>query len=219
MRPERAERLRDVALRRQAGFTVLLENVHDQHNVGAVMRTCDAVGIHEIYVLQTEAGLKYKNFNLGRRTTAGARRWVDLHYYTDTELCFERLRSRYDRIYATHLDAEAVSLYDLDLTERVCLVFGNEHEGITPEVLAQCDGNFVIPMQGMTQSLNISVACAVTLYEGMRQRLTKGYYEPGAGADTAWREALHADYIQRHETKHAPEQVEPRRRPKGDSRK
>jgi tRNA (guanosine-2'-O-)-methyltransferase len=218
MRPERAERLREVALRRQVGFTVLLENVHDQHNVGAVMRTCDAVGIFEIYVLQTEPGLQYKNFNLGRRTTAGARRWVDLHYYTDTELCFRNIRQRYDRVYATHLNASAVSLYSLDLTERVCLVFGNEHTGITADVLAHCDANFIIPMQGMTQSLNISVACAVTLYEGMRQRIAKGRYETAAD-QVPELEKLHAEYVRRHESKHSPEQVAPRRRTKGDSRK
>jgi tRNA (guanosine-2'-O-)-methyltransferase len=217
MRPERAERLREVAHRRQYGFTVLLENVHDQHNIGAVMRTCDAVGIAEIFVLQTEARLRYKNLNLGRRTTAGSRRWVDLHYYTDREACFQEIRRRYDRIYATHLSAEAVSLYELDLTEKVCLVFGNEHTGITAEVLAECDANFLIPMQGMTQSLNISVACAVTLYEGMRQRLAKGMYQSKPDdALTAWHEELNREYVRRHETKYAPAQVAPRNTPRDD---
>ena len=91
------------------------------------------------------------------------------------------------------------SLYDLDLTESVALLFGNEHFGLSREILAYTDGNFLIPQVGMAKSLNISVACAVTLYEAMRQRLQNGQYAKDDEASQANHEALVADYIQRHE--------------------
>ena len=87
------------------------------------------------------------------------------------------VKKQCDKIYATHLGVESHSLYDLDLTERVALVFGNEHSGVTEECLKYCNGNFIIPQVGMVQSLNISVACAITLYEAFRQRLNAGYYD------------------------------------------
>ena len=87
------------------------------------------------------------------------------------------VRKKCDKIYATHLGVESCSLYELDLTQRVALVFGNEHAGVTEDCLSYCDGNFIIPQMGMVQSLNISVACAITLYEGMRQRLHAGLYD------------------------------------------
>lgn len=199
MKPEREKRLRDVAFSRQPDLTVILENVHDQHNIGAVLRSCDSIGIKEIFVLYSEPDIQIKNVKLGKRTSAGTRKWVDVHFYTDTDACFEHVRTRYDRILATHLDEEARSLYDLDLTQSTALLFGNEHAGISEKALALADGNFIIPQCGMVQSLNISVACAVTLYEAYRQRDTKGYYGDNNPAETAEQEALFKDYIRRHE--------------------
>jgi tRNA (guanosine-2'-O-)-methyltransferase len=199
MKPERKERLRQVAYRRQFDLTVILENVHDQHNIGAVLRSCDSVGIREIFVLYSEPDIQIKNVKLGKRTSAGTRKWVDVHFYTDTEACFQHVRSSYDRILATHLDEEARSLYHLDLTRSTALLFGNEHAGLSSEALAHADGNFLIPQSGMVQSLNISVACAVTLYEAYRQRYAKGYYGEDNPTPAAEQEALFQDYIRRHE--------------------
>lgn len=199
MTEERRERLRGVAYRRQPDLTVILENVHDQHNVGAVLRSCDSIGIREIFVLYSEPDIEVKNVKLGKRTSAGTRKWVDVHFFTDTEACFAAVRARYDRILATHLDEQAKSLYDLDLTASTALIFGNEHDGISKEALAHADGNFIIPQQGMVRSLNISVACAVTLYEAYRQRAAKGFYAENNPADPADREALFQEYIRRHE--------------------
>lgn len=148
------------------------------HNIGAVLRSCDSVGIHELFVLYNEPQLQKDYLELGKRTTAGTRKWLDVNYYTDTEVCFEAVRQRYDFIYATHLGQTAVSLYDLDLTPRVALLFGNEMLGLSDEAMQYADGNFIIPQMGMAESLNISVACAVSLYEAYRQRNLQGAYEP-----------------------------------------
>ncbi|MCB0635829.1 MAG: RNA methyltransferase [Lewinella sp.] len=209
MTDRRRERLREAAYRRQLNLTVVLENVHDQHNIGAVLRSCDAVGIAEIYVLHNEVGIQHKNLTLGKRTSAGTRRWVDVHYFTDTDACFDKIRTRYDRVYATHMAEDAVGLYELDLTEAVALVFGNEHDGISQPALDRCDGNFLVPQMGMVQSLNISVACAVTVYEAFRQRSAKDFYGDGNPASAADREALFQEYMERHEARVVRKKIPP----------
>jgi len=173
MTPERKARINSVLSHRQPDLTVVMENVHDPHNIAAVMRTCDAVGIQDIYVLNTQIS-QHKSF--GKKSSASAASWLTIHEYDNTEECMKALRQRYNKIYATHLGEQAHSLYELQLTEAVALVFGNEHDGVTAECLTYCDGNFIIPQVGMVQSLNISVACAVTLYEAFRQRQIAGYY-------------------------------------------
>jgi len=96
---------------------------------------------------------------------------------------------------------DSKSLYDLDLTTSVALLFGNEHAGVTDETLKLCDGNFLIPQVGMVQSLNISVACAVSIYEAKRQRLAKGFYKNNPTMTEAEQEELFQTYERRHELK------------------
>jgi len=205
MREERAKRIEQVAYKRQFDLSVLLENVHDAHNIGAVLRSCDAVGIREIFVLNNEPGLTLKNEKLiiGKNTAAGARKWVDIHYFTDTSLCFNTIRQSYGQIFGTMLDEHAVSLYDLKLTESVVLAFGNEHDGLTKESFDLLDGNFIIPQVGMVQSLNISVACAVSLYEAFRQRALTGKYDCDNNQPDIRFEALRQEYTRRHMTKYS----------------
>ena len=176
MTPKRTEKFRSVAKNRQPNLTVILENVFDTHNIGAVLRSCDSVGIGEIFVLYTEPEKQRRTLKIGKRTSAGTRKWVDIRYYHSIEKCFQAVREKYHTILATHLSTKSESLYKLDLTKPTALLFGNERLGITPETLAQVDGNFIIPQMGMAESLNISVACAVTLYEAYRQRAEKGFY-------------------------------------------
>ncbi|MFN8246839.1 MAG: RNA methyltransferase [Ferruginibacter sp.] len=180
MTPEREKRLTDVLVKRQPNLTVVLENVFDPHNISAVMRTCDAVGIQEIYVLNTRIP-RHKKW--GARSSSSAAKWLTVHQFSDTEACFEALRKKYHKIYCTHLSQDAANLYTLNLTESVALVFGNEHAGISEELIHLCDGNFIIPQVGMIQSLNISVACAVTVYEAFRQKLQAGHYEQSSLPD------------------------------------
>ncbi|RZJ80163.1 MAG: RNA methyltransferase, partial [Chryseobacterium sp.] len=155
-------------------LTVVLENVSDPHNISAVMRTCDAIGIQDIYILTT-AIPKHKKW--GVKSSSSAAKWLTIHQFTDAVECFKALRQRFDKIYTTHLASDAVSLYALDLTQKTALVFGNEHSGVSEEIIAMADGNFIIPQVGIIKSLNISVACAVSLYEGQRQKSIAGHYD------------------------------------------
>jgi tRNA (guanosine-2'-O-)-methyltransferase len=182
MTPERAERLDKVLSNRQPGITVVLENVSDPHNISAVMRTCDAIGIQDIYVLNSVIG-KYKKW--GAKSSSSAAKWLTIHQFTDVKTCFEALRNNYQKIYTTHLSTDAVGLYDLNLTESVALVFGNEHSGVSDELIELSDGNFIIPQVGIIKSLNISVACAVTLYEAYRQKQIAGHYDQQQLSDLA----------------------------------
>ena len=174
MTPERSERLNAVLNKRQPGITVVLENVSDPHNISAVMRTCDAIGIQDIYVLNT-AIQRHKKW--GAKSSSSAAKWLTVHQYTDVKECFDALRKNYKKIYTTHLSTDAVDLYDINLTESVALVFGNEHSGVSDELIGLCDGNFIIPQVGIIKSLNISVACAVSLYEAYRQKKLAGHYD------------------------------------------
>ncbi len=199
MRPERENKFRQVAYRRQNDLSVILENVTDSHNIGAVLRSCDSIGIPEIYVLNTEPQLAADKIIIGKRTSSGSRKWVDIHYYTDAEACFRHVRQKCKRILATRLGDGAADLYELDLTQPLAFLFGNEHSGISEEVAQFADGNFIIPQAGMVQSLNISVACAVTLYEAYRQRRNKGFYDENPTMDAVQREALFQEYVSRHQ--------------------
>ncbi len=174
MTPDRTAKIKKVLNHRQGDLVVVMENVHDPHNISAVMRTCDAVGVQDLFVLTTIIPT-HKRF--GKKSSASAAGWLNIHQYDNTAACMEAVRKRCDKIYATHLGIASQSLYDLDLTQKVALVFGNEHAGVTDECLKYCDGNFIIPQMGMVQSLNISVACAITLYEAFRQRSLSGFYD------------------------------------------
>ena len=172
----RLERFRRVIEAKQIDFHLILENVHDPHNVSAVLRTCDAVGVGTVHLVYT-----FEEFpKIGRQSSAGVGKWANLQRYRSIEECYQTLRDQGVGIYATDLTEDAVGLYELDMTAPIALVFGNEHRGISEEASQLADGNFHIPMFGLAQSLNISVACAVSLYEGLRQRLSTGKYDtPG----------------------------------------
>ena len=174
MTPERKERLTNVLHKRQPALTVVMENVADPHNISAVMRTCDAVGIQDLYILNTRIP-RHKKW--GAKSSSSAEKWLTVHQFTDAEACFREVKSRFSKVYTTHLATDSKDLYALDLTEPVALVFGNEHSGVSEEVLPYSDGNFIIPQVGIIKSLNISVACAVTLYEAFRQKRAAGHYD------------------------------------------
>lgn len=174
MTPQRRERLLSVLRKRQPDLTVVLENVFDPHNISAVMRTCDAVGIQEVYVLTNKIPRHQK---WGARSSSSAAKWLTVHQYEDAAECFKDIRKKYDKIYATHLSSDAVSLYEINFTGSVALVFGNEQNGVSEEIRAMADGNFLIPQMGIIQSLNISVACAVSIYEALRQKTNAGHYQ------------------------------------------
>src|SRR5690606_33859535 len=111
------------------------------------------------------------------KSSSSASKWLTIHQFEDAEACFSSLRKRYSSILTTHLSSEAIGLYELDLTKSIALVFGNEHSGVSGEIRRMADGNFIIPQVGIIRSLNISVACAVTLYEAYRQKQAAGHYD------------------------------------------
>lgn len=174
MTPERKEKLERVLSKRQPDITVVLENVFDPHNISAVMRTCDAIGIQDIYILNTKIP-RHKKW--GTRSSSSAAKWLTVHQFENAEECFSSLRKNYSTILTTHLSSDAVSLYEINFTKSIALVFGNEHSGVSDEIRALADGNFIIPQSGIIRSLNISVACAVTLYEAFRQKNAAGQYD------------------------------------------
>lgn len=177
MNQEREKKIKEVIRQSQPDLTVVLENIFDPLNVSAVLRSCDAVGVREVFVVYTKQYLDKRGLILGKRTSGGTFKWIDVYVFEDLAECFRRVRERYGRILATRLGEESASLYSLDLTEPTALLFGNEDEGISPEALALADGNFLIPQSGFAESLNISVACAVSLFEARRQRDAKGFYD------------------------------------------
>jgi len=196
--PKRLEKIEKAVANRQPDLTIVLENIYDLHNMGAVMRSAESIGIIELYVLFTHEHLKKDKIKLGKNTSSGARKWLDVHLFNDAAACFEAVRKNYKTIVGAYLDQSATGLYDLDLTQSTAIVIGNEHEGITEETLAFCDERFSIPQFGMTQSLNLSVACGVTLYEAARQRLQAGYYKNHPTWNQEKQGELLENYLERH---------------------
>ena len=174
MTPERREKIQTVLSKRQNDITIVLENVFDPHNISAVMRTCDAVGVQELYVLNTKIP-RHKKW--GAKSSSSAAKWLTVYQFENAEECFSELKKKYSKILTTHLSSDAVNLYQIDLTQPVALVFGNEHSGVSEEIRNLANGNFIIPQAGIIRSLNISVACAVTLYEAYRQKTLAGHYD------------------------------------------
>ena len=203
MTPQRLKRIKEVVSTRQLDLTVILENVHDPHNIAAVLRTCDSVGIREIFGLYTDPSIDLDHFKIGKKTSSGARKWVDVYLFEEIEQCFATVRKSYQRILATHLGKETTTgLFEMDLNGSLALMFGNEHDGLSKAALQHADDNFVIPQMGMVRSLNISVACAITLYETMRQRMGSGKYSRDTNNLDPERQRLLEEYCERHETKY-----------------
>lgn len=197
MTPERRTRLLEVLQHRQNDLTVVLENVFDPHNISAVMRSCDAVGIQEIYVLNTRIPRHRK---WGAKSSSSAAKWLTIHQFTDAQACLEALRKKYEKILTTHLASDAMNLHEIDFTRSLALVFGNEKEGVSQEIRQFADGNFIIPQVGIIKSLNISVACAVSIYEAYRQKQLAGHYAQRKLNEWEYQGLLHAWGLGKEET-------------------
>jgi tRNA (guanosine-2'-O-)-methyltransferase len=169
---KRLNKIRNVIEKRQPSLRVVIENVHDPHNVSAIFRTCDAAGIPVVSLIyNTESFPK-----IGKKSSASAFKWIKRERYKKVKSCYNKLREEGFRIYASQLSENAKNLYELDYTGKTAIVFGNEHRGISDEASELADERFLIPMYGMVQSLNVSVSAAVTIYEALRQRKQKGMY-------------------------------------------
>jgi tRNA (guanosine-2'-O-)-methyltransferase len=174
MTPERQSKIQSVLEKRQFNLAIVMENVHDLHNISAVMRTCDAVGVQDLYIINTTIP---KHYFFGPKSSSSAAKWLTVRQFDSIQTCMIELRKQYQKIYTTHLSTDAIELYDIDFAkESIALVFGNEHDGVSDVLRDLCDGNFIIPQVGMIKSLNISVACAISIYEAYRQKSNAGHY-------------------------------------------
>ncbi|MDP1677111.1 MAG: RNA methyltransferase [Bacteroidota bacterium] len=168
----RKNKIFKVLEQRQPDLTIVMENIHDPHNVSAMLRSADAVGIHEVNLVYTTT--KYPK--IGSKSSSSANKWIGRRKFGSIAECYQQMRNEGFQILATRLDENAKLLYEFDLTKPTAFVFGNEHGGVTDEAANQADATVYIPMMGMIQSLNVSVACAVTIYEALRQRMGNGFY-------------------------------------------
>ena len=174
--PERTAKIERVLRHRQKGLTLILSNIHDPHNVSAIYRSCDAFGVPEVQLHYTTTAFP----TLGAKTSASARKWVESRRHTDMQSMTQDLRGQGFSILATSCSPQAKSLYEYDLTKPVAFVLGNEHSGVEEEFVPLVDGEVFIPMFGMIQSFNVSVAAAVLLSEAARQRMVAGMYDGSA---------------------------------------
>lgn len=174
MKSPREQKMLSVLQKKQKDLVVVMENIHDPHNVFAVLRTCDAIGVLNVHVINT---VEVRHEKMGKKSSSSAKKWVQMINHTSVDDCYEQLRSQGFAIMTTRLTENSTDLYELDLTQPLALVFGNEHSGVSDEACQKADLNFMIPQIGMIPSLNVSVACAVSLYEAYRQRQKAGKYD------------------------------------------
>jgi len=195
---QRLAKFKSIIAKKQFDFGVVLENVHNPQNVGAVLRSCDAVGVIDVFLIYSSKRIDVTMYEKGKRSARGADKWLNVHVFDNVDECMKSVKSKYDQVLATNFTANSKSLYDLELAKSVALVFGNERDGISTEMMEHVDGNFIIPQEGMVQSLNISVACAISLYEGRRQRSLVGKYDMPFDANNENQNQLLNQYLEIH---------------------
>ena len=163
----RLERIRQVLAKRQKDLTLILSNIHDPHNVSAILRSCDAFGVHRVHLYYTTTAFP----SLGKKSSASGKKWVEIVRHREPGPMLDAMKAQGYQILATAFDEDAVSLHEVDLTKPTAIALGNEHSGVGPELRQAADHGLYIPMQGMIQSFNVSVAAAIILHEAHRQRL------------------------------------------------
>lgn len=170
---ERIEKVRKVLSLRQPDLRVVLEEVKNTHNASAVLRTCDAAGVLYLDVICSGP----EPFPVNEAISTRAEKWIQVQFYSSASDCLSQLKKKGFKIAGTCLKGSSIPYTALDYTRPTALVFGNESEGISEEALSLADYKIKVPMIGMVQSLNLSVAVGIVLYEAMRQRLEKGFYK------------------------------------------
>lgn len=172
MIPRRYERLRQVLTKRQPDLTVITEDVHKPHNISAIIRTCDAVGVFEIHAINNKSHLPTYS-----TVAKGSEKWVNLQVHNSLENAIATLQQQNTKVYAAHLSDRAVDYREIDYTKPTAILMGAEKDGVSDTAAELVDGHIIIPMFGMVESLNVSVAAAVILFEAQRQRLAAGMYQ------------------------------------------
>ncbi|MBQ9407164.1 MAG: RNA methyltransferase [Desulfovibrio sp.] len=190
--PRRKARLLEVLCRRQPDLTLALVNIHDAHNVSAIYRSCDAFGVGQVHLCYTNTPFPV----LGRKTSASARKWVESVRHKDGQAMLDHLRGQGMQVLATSFSPTARPLGQWDFTRPTAVIMGNEHSGVEEALLCAADGELYIPMYGMIQSLNVSVAAAIILAEAARQREAAGMYA-SPRLDAASLQAAYAAWLEK----------------------
>lgn len=172
MLPKRFHRLRSVLARRQPDLTVLMERVHKEHNVSAILRNCDAVGVLDVHAVAPAEGIRVHH-----DTSGGTAKWIPVHRHEGIRQAVSTLKGDGFQLVAAHPGSSAVDYREVDYTRPTALLVGTERFGVSEEALELVDVTAVIPMVGMVRSLNVSVATSLFLFEAYRQREVAGYYE------------------------------------------
>jgi tRNA (guanosine-2'-O-)-methyltransferase len=175
--PERLEKITNTCKQRRKGI-IILEDIHDKHNVEAVFRSCDAFGIQMLYIIFD----KERQFDprlVGKNSSSSANKWIDFKIFSKTEDAYAELKALGYKIYATALTDEAESIYETNfiVQDKVAIALGNENRGLSKFAIDQADSCIIIPMLGMLQSLNLSVTASICMFELNRQRLVSGALE------------------------------------------
>lgn len=171
MTPERHQRIMQMLDQRQPDLTVCMEGVHKNHNLAAVVRTCDAIGVSDVHAVW-----KNETMRVSGGSAAGSQNWIEVHNHTRTEDAIAELKAQNMQVLVTNLSDTAVDFREIDYTKPTAIILGQEKFGASQTALELADQDIIIPMVGMVQSLNVSVACSVVLYEAQRQRQAAGMY-------------------------------------------
>ncbi len=170
MNDARKRKITSVVSQRQSGFIVVLEDIHDPHNAGAILRTCDALGIQNVYFI-FEKEETYNPAKIGKSSSSSANKWLNFKTFTSTKACLRELKDDGYTTIATALTNRSESLMTATFPEKkIAVLVGNEHRGLSEGALTFADRIILIPMMGFVQSLNVSVATAITLWEITKQR-------------------------------------------------
>lgn len=185
MTPERFEKIRTRLARRQPDLSVLVENVHKSHNIAAILRTADAVGVYRIHAVSETGEIRDHHMVSG-----GTRKWVPVTLHDDVAEAAAQLRNDGVRILAAHPADDARDYRDIDYTVPTAILLGAELDGVSAAALSLADESVRVPMEGMVASLNVSVAAALILYEARRQRESAGLYDRCRIPDDEYRRTL-----------------------------
>ncbi|MDH5433587.1 MAG: tRNA (guanosine(18)-2'-O)-methyltransferase TrmH [Gammaproteobacteria bacterium] len=168
----RNDKIVETLNKRQTGLTVLMDEVHKPHNLAAVVRTCDAVGIGDVNAVYPKGMIKSLH-----GTSMGSNRWVATRVHEDLDQGFQFVKAQKMQVLAAHFSDKAVDYRDIDYTKPTAILLGAEKFGVSAQGAEMADQHVIIPMMGMVQSLNVSVAAAIILYEAQRQRQQAGLYQ------------------------------------------
>ena len=175
MREERLAKIQKVVSKRQ-DLIVVLEDIHDPHNAQAVLRSCDAFGVQKVYFVFDQES-RFNPQKVGKLSSSSANKWLDYDFFTSTQDCYSKLKADGYTVVATALNDSAESMFDFDFCQfqKLAIVLGNEHRGLSEFAINNADKTVMIPLFGMVQSLNLSVTAALFIFEITRQRYNHGY--------------------------------------------